>query len=63
MANFETKLADIPQECQDALKAFKAAHGRKWKDALYQAWANDTREQWGPLRVVRNNWPQVVKEV
>lgn len=57
------KLADIPQAHQDALREFKAKHGKNWKHDLYVAWDRDTREQWGALRCVRNGYPHVINEL
>lgn len=38
-----------------AMKTYAAAHGRKWKERLTQAWLGDWREQWGVLRAIRND--------
>lgn len=49
-------LKNITDEERAALKAYAAEHGRKWIDRLHNAWLNDWREQWGTLRMVRNNY-------
>lgn len=43
------------EEHFQAMAAYKAEHGKEWKDRLLRAWQFDYKEQWGLLRQVRNS--------